>query len=135
MTIVSPASSVASASHLGMLTPSRKYITDANNTKPPASTEGRPPPSSQHARSRASSEKRDQTEEEVRVLHERFNQIQKGLGSIDQERALLVEKSQKLEQEKKDLERQQRENFKAQKEAADKLRKGKQFGKKPMIRS
>jgi chromosome segregation ATPase len=96
MTIISPVSSVIS----GNSSPSRKQIIER----------GRAPPttSQRSARSRHSkeSDQRDQTGDEVKVLHERFNLIQLGLGSIDQERALLVDKAKNLEEEKATLEQQ-----------------------------
>ena len=51
-------------------------------------------------------EKNTRTESQLRVLHERFHHIQEGLGTIDQERATLVGKAEKLEQEKKAIQRQ-----------------------------
>eukprot|EP00980_Cylindrotheca_fusiformis_P008244 scaffold1736_cov127-Cylindrotheca_fusiformis.AAC.58 len=135
MTIVSPASSIASVSHMGGMpspavkettgsTTSNTLDTTVNSSRranyqrafansasilrsplPPSSAS-----SSKHTQrsshSKSNSENRDPTEAEVKVLHARFNAIQMGLGSIDQERALLVEKAKKLEKEKEDLEQQ-----------------------------
>ena len=45
-------------------------------------------------------------EEQLQSLHDKFLNIQHGLGSIDQERNLLVEKSDQLESEKRQIRRQ-----------------------------
>jgi chromosome segregation ATPase len=139
MTIVSPASSIASISHIGMPSPAKETasshsLTQASTTVsssrrvvnlegtrrtstssaalqrsplPPSSASSskhiRTSTRSSHSRS---GETRNPTEEEVKVLHARFNAIQMGLGSIDQERALLVDKSKKLEEEKLVVEQQ-----------------------------
>lgn len=43
---------------------------------------------------------------QLRLLHERFNHIQNGLGTIDDERTNLLEKAKKLEKEKKLIQKQ-----------------------------
>lgn len=43
---------------------------------------------------------------QLKLLHERFNHIQNGLGTIDEERTLLIEKAKKLEKEKKLIQKQ-----------------------------
>lgn len=133
MTIVSPASSIASISHMGMPSPVTKETTTSmtqastvNSSRrlnhhqrssplaatlqrsplPPTSASSFSKTNARRASSSRSGENREPTEAEVKVLHARFNAIQMGLGSIDQERALLVDKSKKLEDEKKELERQ-----------------------------
>ena len=42
----------------------------------------------------------------LKVLHDRFNHIQKGLGSIDEERTQLVEKAKQLDKEKRFIQKQ-----------------------------
>jgi len=116
MSIVSPSSSAQSASPLD-LTPREPYVSPGRRRL----FERRTTPSEQSEltdRSNETPEIRDQaellqlrekntrTESQLRVLHERFHHIQKGLGSIDQERATLVGKAEKLEKEKKEIQRQ-----------------------------
>lgn len=108
MTLVSPTTSsmAETPSTIGRITPTRRMLFD--RTTPRNTLPSRPSMDSVESRQeiedlRLSCKKKDN---EIRDLHHRFQSIQVGLGSIDQERATLVEKAKTLEKEKKQLQRQ-----------------------------
>ena len=116
--VVSPHSS-DTPSTIGQITPTRKMLFE----RTPGVMSGRSSLLSGNrgfygedqpsiAESRQESEIEDLRQEnqrkddQLRTLHERFQHIQSGLGSIDQERNNLVEKSKRLEKEKLEIQTQ-----------------------------
>ena len=92
---------------IGRITPTRRMLFDRSTARDAPSTSASARSSFESAESRQeledlrrSCKKKD---DQIKNLHQRFNTIQQGLGSIDQERNTLVEKAKKLEKEKRQI--------------------------------
>ncbi|KAL3931542.1 MAG: hypothetical protein SGBAC_011260 [Bacillariaceae sp.] len=88
------------------LPPSSALVIPGSHSKQQVNSVSSKKSRSRRSMSRSDVENTEPTEREVKALHHRFNAIQMGLGSIDHERELLVEKSKELEKEKLTLENQ-----------------------------
>ena len=99
MTIVSPSEP---ESRLEVISPARKNLFERTPAPSDTIDESREQQSELEHLKR-SHEKKDS---QLRLLHERFTHIQRGLGSIDGERSALLEKTKNLEKEKKHIQKQ-----------------------------